>query len=370
MAYAIYPDAATAAELGRPAFAPIALANGEAIGFFVPVGAMVGPDLARGDEPTTFLRIALNGATISRDAHPGFQLAAHAPDPAPPVSIDPRVSVDRASAIVLSNSSGAPVATAHFVPPYTDNVYFIKIAIRAPVTRLWLRIENTTGLRRDLVWVVADNPTETLQPWVHATYQGSPFINIDLSASAGGTASSNYVFVTNFGTGATIIRRASQPVAPPFSLQLSQETLPPNPQVTIRLVLSFAAPVQPSRFEPVTCNLVTDAKVDTGPFGSGHNIRLTYSGRTVNPTQGRVPDVIGMDFPDAIQVIRAEGFLPRVLVRNGPGSLGVCVDQRPSANVLEDFRERVRAYVTDPNTVGLRVLHDDEYDTDVFLPGD
>ena len=58
MAFHIYPDTETAWELSKPDFTPIALAPGEAIALYIPLDAMIGPDLAAGDQPTTFVRIA------------------------------------------------------------------------------------------------------------------------------------------------------------------------------------------------------------------------------------------------------------------------------------------------------------------------
>jgi hypothetical protein len=370
VAYAIYPDAVTAALLGKPEFAPLVLGSGEAMTAFVAVAELIGPDLSAGDQPTTFLRFALSGTPVLQDAQPTIELMAQAPVSGLATSVNPNAAVSQGAAAAIRDGAGTMVASAHFEPPYTNNIYYMKIAIRRPGTRLSLRITNTTRQSRNFVWVAADNPADTQQPWVHATHRESPFINLDLSAPIG-VEHSDVISITNFGTGPTTFRRASQAVTPPFFLTSEEETLSPNPAFPIGVRLSFSAPFTAEYFEPKTIDFVTENKVDPGPFGNGHNIKATFGARSFIPEEeGPVPDIVGLDFPDAIQSIRASGFIPRILGRQDPNGVGACVEQRPEANVFERFGERVRAYVAAPDVVDGQVIHDDFLGTDELLPDD
>lgn len=370
MAFHIYPDTETAWELSKPDFTPIALAPGEAIALYIPLDAMVGPDLAAGDQPTTFVRIAFNGAAISAGAHPKFQLQAFAPAAALPVSIDPKVSIDPASAVVLNNGSGVAVAAAHFVPPYDGNVYFMKVAIRGPVTTLWIRIDNTTGLRRDLVWVVADNAAEAQQPWLHATLRGSPQVNVDLWAIQGVTAISEPIQIANFGTGPAIITGVAPPIASPVSSTFPSAPINPN-QPPVAAHLHFLAPPLPFATEWAAAAFVTGNRVDPGPFGPGHNLSFNYKAQTgvvsTLPAPAppglwpllQVPDVTGKERDEAVALIRAAGFAARILGRSDIKGALLCTEQEPVPGTSQVRGQRVTAYVADPAFFDGQVLHDD-----------
>ena len=60
MTFYVYPDNATAALLGKPPGAPIALANGKAMAGFAPLQPIFGNDPAD-NLSTSFISIAMNG---------------------------------------------------------------------------------------------------------------------------------------------------------------------------------------------------------------------------------------------------------------------------------------------------------------------
>lgn len=360
MGFTIYPDAATATALGKPAFTPVGLANGEAMAAFTAVAEHVGPDLAGDDQPTTFLRFAFSGADIAPNARPRVELIANSPRPGPVTFVDPNVAVSPATAAALTGEAGAVVASAWFEPPYTANVYAMKVAIRRPGTTLSLRIANTTGVARDVVWVAADNPAETQQPWLHATLLNSATIAFIFETQAGSTQRGDPMRITNFGTGPATITGTSPPVATPFFLEIQSATVGPNTANPASARLRFEAPATAGTSGPTSVVFTTANKIDPGPFGMGHNLSFSFSGRSIAPPPGPpVPDLIGKFNADAIAAIHEAGFVARILGRALATGDGSCVKQRPAAGTFLERGERVRAFLGAPVVADGQVLHDD-----------
>jgi hypothetical protein len=363
MAFSIYPDAATATALGKTSFTPIGLASGEAMAVFVSVAEHVGPDLLSGDQPTTFLCFSLSGPAIAQGAQPRFELIAHSPDAGPAASVDPNVATSAGAASNLTDGAGVLVASAWFVLPYTRNVYPMKVAIRRPGTRLSLRITNTTSMQRDIVWVAADNPAETQQPWLHVTKPSGVPIDFVFEAQAGSTQEGEAIRIMNFGTGATTVTGTVPTIAPPFSLAIPSTPIDPNQASPASARLSFQAPSTAGDFPPTTVRFATANKVDPGPFGKGHNVSFSFKARSVAlpppPPGPPVPRVIGKFNADAIAAIRQAGFVARILGRELVSGDGSCVEQRPEAGTFLARGERVRAYLGAPVAHNGQVLHDD-----------
>jgi hypothetical protein len=284
MAFDIYPDAATAAALGKPDRTPVHLAEGEAMAAFVPVAERVGPDLGAGDQPTTFLRFALSGASVPQNKQPWIELIAHSPDPGPAAIVDPKTAVSPAAAVSLVDDAGAVVARACFEPPYANNVYLLKVAILRDGTTLSLRITNKTGAQREIVWVAADNEAETQQPWLHATLDGSAPIEIAFETEAGDMRSAEPIRVHNFGTGGLTVLGVSPAVAAPYALDIQQATLGPNPSSPALVTLRFQAPARSAVFPPTMVTFIITNKVDPGPFGDGHNNSFSFQAKSLFPS--------------------------------------------------------------------------------------
>src|SRR5262245_49050647 len=125
----IYPDAATAALLGKPANAPITLMATEAMRSFVPLASHVGPDPGLGSVPTTFTRISVSSPP-ALTVHPKIELLAHdpnRPDGSPPPPLDPNTAVSVGTGVTLFDDvNGTGAALAYFSPPFLDNVYLLK----------------------------------------------------------------------------------------------------------------------------------------------------------------------------------------------------------------------------------------------------
>ena len=302
MTFVIYPDTATATALGKPDRTPIRLATDEQMAAFVPLAELVGPDLAANDQPTTFLRLAFSGPAVPSNKQPRIELKAHSPDPGPPAVIDPNVATSRSAATSLVDPAGVVVAAAWFESPIADNVYPLKVAIKKEGTTLSISIGNRTGAGRDIVWVAADNPAETRQPWLHATLQGSTVIDIAFETAGGEREDAEPISIHNFGTGGVTVLGASPAVAPPFRLDIQQATIGPNPTAPALATLRFDAPVTPTVFPPTAVTFVTANTVDPGPFGAGHNNRFSFRARSLqqrprfaapqefSPKRGVAPD--------------------------------------------------------------------------------
>jgi hypothetical protein len=325
MASMIYPDAATAAMLGIPAAAPLLLRSNAAMGAFAPLAPLVGPDPDLGNVPTTFIRVALSGAPVPSNRHPRIELLAHhpeAPNGSPAPALDPNTATTIAAAVPLFddvNPTGA--ALAYFAPPFVDNVYLLKVVIQIEATRLWIRIANTTGMDRNVVWVVADNEADTRQPWIHATHRNAVPAHIQFDAVAGQTLAQP-IEITNRGTGAFTAKGVTPPLTAPYTISGLPVTIGPNPSPSASVQVAFNAPSTAGEMPPAAFAFVTADKPDPGPFGAGHNNQFILSARTrpaapsfapspnqFDPKRGRA----GM----TVQ-LRGNNFAEPVSVRFGP----------------------------------------------------
>jgi N-acetylneuraminic acid mutarotase len=279
MAFNLYPDSATSALLGAPANAPLALAAGKRMSHYVPLAALVGPDPSAQGLATTFIRIALSGPPVPDDMQPTIELVAHDPSAGSAATIvDPSTATSPASAVALSDDLHAQAAAlAYFLPPYSDNVYPLKVLIEIAGTNLWIRIRNTTGADREVVWVVADSDDDALQPWIQATPAALAF------NAMGGLTAAQSVEVVNRGTGPFSVVATNPVVGLPYTVSGLPATLGPNPATPAKVTIGFNSPGIPGDIGPSTFAFVTSDKEDPGPFNSdGHNNQFRLSAHIGN----------------------------------------------------------------------------------------
>ena len=283
MSFNIYPDADTAALLGKPVWAPISLGPGEAMRKFVPLADHVGLDPVM-NVPTTFIRIAMSGGP--QVLQPKFELLARDPDrpggsPAP--LLDPDIAVSPITAVPLyDNVNHTGAAAAYFSPPFRDNVYLLKVVIEIPGTRLWIRITNTARTNahddghRSFVWAVADSDADALQPWIHATFHGAVPANIRFNATVGQTPAQP-VEINNFGTGPFTLSNVAPALTSPYTISGLPLTL--GPSASAKVTVGFNA-ITSGDLAPVVFSFVTTRNRDSGPFGPGHNNQFILSAHT------------------------------------------------------------------------------------------
>jgi N-acetylneuraminic acid mutarotase len=289
MSFNVYPDAATAALLGKPLGAPIRLDSTEAMSKFVPLANHVGPDPTLGNAPATFIRVAMQGDPAERDMQLKFELLAHDPErPAgsPALTLNPNTAINLGSAVALFDDvNNTAAALAYFVPPFSGNVYLLKVVIQIAGTRLWLRMTNTTGTEpeddepRRLVWVVADSERESRQPWIQVTSRfGNPAeIKFDTFVGQMG-ATALPLQITNFGTGPLTVVGVTPALPAPFTVLDLPVTIGPNARALVRFM--FDAPSSPGENAPAVFRLVTADPPDQGPFALGHNDQFILNSRT------------------------------------------------------------------------------------------
>ena len=279
MTFIIYPDAATAKMLGKPDATPVHLAPGETMQAFVPLAGLAGPDPAAPGFATTFIRIAVSGPEVSPDMQPTIELRAHHPSGAngDEQVIDPNAITSLGSAVLLKDGVNVgSAALAHFSPPYTDNVYLLKVVIQIADTTFSLKITNTTGVERDLVWVVAANDGASQQPWIHAAPE-----NVELDGTTGQTApeTAQPIRIANRGTGGVTVDAVMPAIAAPYVMSGLPLTLGANTSVPANISVGFDAPSVPGNIPPKGYTFVTSNKTDPGPFGAGHNDKLRLGAR-------------------------------------------------------------------------------------------
>ena len=277
MAFSVYPDAAAAALLGKPAATPIALAPNEAMHSFVPLAGHVGPDPMQGGVPTCFIRIAVSGAPVGPGTHPKIELLAHDPahgSPAP--LLDPEAAVSVTTAVQLYDDVNATsAALVYFTPPFQNNVYLLKAAVEITGTQFWIRITNTGGVARSFVWVVADSDADSQQPWIHVTANNVAPARLALDVTVGQPAAAPLA-LTNFGTASVTVADITPALAAPFTIAGLPQHIAPNPSGPATVTVSVQSGAV-SDFAPAVYNLVTSAKPDPGPFGAGHNNQFILS---------------------------------------------------------------------------------------------
>jgi hypothetical protein len=277
MAFHIYPDPATATLLGTAPHAPLLLPAGGNMARFVPLERLVELDAGTGARGITLIRVAFSGAAIV-GTHPKIQLLAHDPelgDDAP--LIDPASNVNADTAVPLFDLvHTASAARAHFVPPFVDNVYLLRVRIERSDTHLWMRIGNTTRVARNVTWVVGTSDADSRQPWVHAA---PPTIAFD--ALVGESPAPQPISLVNFGTGAATVAGLSPSPPPAYVVNGLPAILKPNTsaQPTIALATTAAPLIAP----PSSHQLSTRDASDPGPFGAGHNQTLELRARVQRP---------------------------------------------------------------------------------------
>lgn len=280
MTFNIYPDAPTAQLLAKPPGSPIRLAANEAMSTYVELANNVGPDPVQGNLPTCFIRIAVSGTPVPPTMQPRFELLAHdptTPGGSPPPPLDPNAATSIVNAVALSDDVNVGAARAYFSPPFTDNVYLLKVTIEIAGTRLWLRITNTTGSDRQFVWVVADSDGDAQQPWIHTTPAAVAF------KSLGGAVPAQPVVISNRGTGPCAVGATGPALAAPYTLSGLPVMVGPNPARPPTVMVGFNAPAVPGDIAAQVLEFVTSSKPDPGPFDSnGHNNRLTLSAHVGN----------------------------------------------------------------------------------------
>jgi hypothetical protein len=239
----------------------------------VQLAAHIGPDPELGGVNVTFIRIAMSG--MAPPPHPKFELTAANTGTGTEGTaqvIDPALNVDLISAKALHDGTNpTDAASAWFVPPYTDNVYLLKVAISIPGTVVkTIRITNQTGRPRDFVWVVADSDAESKQPWIHVT-PPSLFYNVLINQPANLTSQS--ANVANKGTGPLTVGGTTPALPAGFTTSALPVTVAPN----------ASAPV-PIAFGPqAAAGTVAPASVafngDLAAGGAGHNASVSLSAK-------------------------------------------------------------------------------------------
>src|SRR5206468_324853 len=107
--------------------------------------------------PTTFIRIAMSGATSASPPQVGLiAVNPAAATEGTEVVIAPTSTSPGTSQSLNDGSNPTDAAAAYFSPPHNNNVYLLKVVILIAGTTLKIRITNNTGASRDFVWVVAD----------------------------------------------------------------------------------------------------------------------------------------------------------------------------------------------------------------------
>jgi hypothetical protein len=297
MSFAVYPDAETSVLLGTPEAEPVRLEDGAAMAEFVLLKELVSPPgpLTRS---MTFVRIAFSGAAIPQDvaqAQPTVELRAHRPDgtvtPAKRVHPSQATSLPQAVPLQLGSTT---LAQAFFTPPYDDNVYLLTVRIIVAGTRFSLKITNTTGARRDIVWVVADKEADTRQPWIRASLPGGSRPNrLAFLATVGDARKESSIEVTNRGTGPVTIS-VDPPVAAPYTISQLPVTLGPNPAAPARLTIGFQVPNVAGKTPASQHRLATPDGGAPGPFAVNHTFTLSAETkeRAVSPPP-KDEDVLG-----------------------------------------------------------------------------
>ena len=276
MPFTVYPDAATSALLGTTPNSPVPLAAGAQFpgGQFVPLAGDVGPDPTEFNLQTTFIRISMS-LPASATA-PQVELEAHNPThntTGAPVTI---TATSLATGQALKDGfNSTDAATAYFLPPFSNNVYLLKVVIDIAGTTLLMRITNNTADPHDFVWVVADSDANSQQPWIQVAPTSLAYTAL-VNQTATQTAQS--LQINNRGTGSMTVSTITPGIAAPYAVNSGlPATLPPNPASVSNVVIGFNAPATTGT--TAASSYTTDG--DPGAVaGSGRNNAFSLSANT------------------------------------------------------------------------------------------
>jgi hypothetical protein len=260
-----------------PTTAPATLAIGADTGF-VQLAEHIGTDPGLPGIDVTFIRIAMSGAAAP--PHPKVELRAvnkGTLTEGAAVTIDPTLDTAPPGKGLADGTNPTDAASAYFSPPFTDNVYLLKVPIFISGTALKLRITNLTGVQRDFVWVVADSDANSMRPWIHVS-PATRFYNVLINQTASLTTQS--VNVSNRGTGpltvsATTPALPAAPVSGGFGTSALPLTVAPNSSAAVPI--AFGAPATPGTVAAATFAFNGDG---SSTFGPGHNRDLSLSAKT------------------------------------------------------------------------------------------
>lgn len=248
------------------------------------------PELAGGAPPTVYLRIVMLGTDCQPPPAlqgPTFQLQAGTGNPVEP-------TLDGDALFIYDNPQGTPppVAQAQLFLQ-SENLYAINITIYSPGSNWQLRIRNNDDAAREFTWVVADNETDSAQPWLNLPQ----VLNFDGDV---GKVVSRSLDVPNLGTGKLTISLGGLD-NPRFRIDLPPADIVPNR--CGQLVISFSAPDLPGD----TAGHYTASSNDMQATASAHHNKLIHlRAKTTQPDQpppetmpcrichpGRCPDFEG-----------------------------------------------------------------------------
>ncbi len=271
MTFYVYPDNATAALLGKPPGAPIALANGKAMAGFAPLQPIFGNDPAD-NLSTSFISIAMNGPApatpiqVQVEASNSTQGTTGAPVTVTATSI--------ATAQALSDGFNATeAAAAYFDVSSVPNVLLLKVVSFISGTTLSILITNSSGAALSFVWVVGDSDSESQQPWLNltpATLSFNALIN-----QGPGVADLSFV-IANYGTGTGTITGFTPALAAPYSpVGTPPTSVAPNQSVAGTIGFTAGATTGPAPGATLTLGS-NDAGASSS--ASGHNNQLQLFG--------------------------------------------------------------------------------------------
>jgi hypothetical protein len=172
--------------------------------------------------------------------------------------------------------AGARVAKAQLFFQ-VDNVYLIKIFIDGRGSTWQLHITNNADGERKFTWVVADNLSESEQPWLNLPQ------NLSFNAEIG-KKDSHFVGVRNLGTGNLEISGGGLTGSSSFSLDDFPPAIVPNH--CERLVIRFHAPATSG---PTTGLYTATSNDKQAAEFTEHNNHISLVAKTTNP-EGPAPD--------------------------------------------------------------------------------
>lgn len=98
----------------------------------------------------------------------------------------------------------------------------------------------------------------------------------------GQTSAPQHLEITNRGTASVTLTGVTPAIAAPITITGLPATIEPNPRAPAVVTVGFNALSTPDDTPARTFSFVTNNKPDTGPFGAGHNVEFTLSGRTLS----------------------------------------------------------------------------------------
>jgi N-acetylneuraminic acid mutarotase len=264
MPFHIFPDPATAALLGRPAFIEFALSPGETARAFVPLPAFVGPDPELGGSPTLFVGFNVVGGRPVVDLIAGDPVSGAARAR----RVDPASNKDIGSAVELFDGvNKTSAALAFFAGPSGPTFYLLKIVVEIPAS-FSLRLVNTGGSVCSYIWVAADSAEATKQPWLTVEADGSgeaAVVPVDAYVGQPVELNATWLSVSNTGAGPVTLVGFDPPLPAPYVVRGLPVTVSANSRWGgVHVGVEASAPAD---IAPATFHFVTRDKHDPGPFG-------------------------------------------------------------------------------------------------------